>query len=87
VDVILQSPQHPYTQGLIACIPSLQADPDPARPPLNEISGIVPALTDLGLGCPFSPRCAQAMPKCGEALPPLKEISADHVAACWLQES
>ena len=87
VDVILQSPEHPYTQGLIACIPSLHSDPDPARPPLNEISGIVPALTDLGLGCSFSPRCAQAMAKCGKEVPPLKEISADHVAACWLLDS
>jgi len=87
VDVILQSPKHPYTQGLIACIPSLQADPDPARPPLDEIPGIVPALTELGMGCPFSPRCAEAMPKCGKEAPPLKEITTGHVAACWLLNS
>ena len=84
VDVILQSPKHPYTQGLIACIPSLQADPDPERPPLSEIPGIVPALTELGFGCPFSPRCDQTIPKCEKEMAPLKEVAPGHVGACWL---
>jgi peptide/nickel transport system ATP-binding protein len=84
VDVILQSPKHPYTLGLIACVPSLQADPDPKRPPLNEIPGIVPALTELGTGCPFSPRCDRTRLKCEKEMAPLIEVAEDHVAACWL---
>ena len=83
VDVILRSPAHPYTKGLIACIPSLQIDPDPSRPPLNEISGIVPALTQLNLGCTFAPRCRQAKEVCSSEIPPIKEVGPGHLVACW----
>ncbi len=84
VDEILQQPRHPYTRGLIACVPHLDPDPTPERPPLLEIPGVVPALTELGAGCAFAPRCDQAMDTCTTQVPPTFGPAAGHRAACWL---
>ncbi|HJM51369.1 MAG TPA: ABC transporter ATP-binding protein [Alphaproteobacteria bacterium] len=87
VDEILANPKHPYTQGLIVCVPHLLAEPPAQRQPLMEIPGVVPALTELGkAGCPFAPRCAQAMERCRQAMPPPHDVRPGHVAACWLLE-
>ena len=66
---VLTGPLHPYTQGLIACLPELDREPDEARPDLPEIPGVVPSIWDRGPGCPFQARCERAMPRCGEAFP------------------
>jgi oligopeptide/dipeptide ABC transporter ATP-binding protein len=84
VETILETPGHPYTQGLIRCVPHLRSDPAPERPPLTEIPGMVPALTELGRGCPFAPRCTRALAHCHSEMPPTVAISVDHSAACWL---
>ncbi len=84
VDAILDAPQHPYTQGLVACVPHLDPDPKPERPPLVEVPGVVPALTELGAGCAFAPRCAQAMEQCRIEAPPAFDTGEGHRAACWL---
>ena len=85
VDPILEAPLHPYTRGLITCVPHLEDHPSPQRQPLTEISGMVPALTALGRGCAFAPRCAHAMDRCREQAPAL--IGEDeHRVACWLYE-
>jgi len=85
VGEILSRPRHPYTQGLIRCVPHLEADPPVERPPLVEIRGMVPSLTQLGrAGCPFAPRCDHAMAVCGERMPETSAAGAEHVAACWL---
>jgi len=86
VDEILAAPRHPYTSGLIACVPHLSLDPTSERPLLVEIPGIVPSLTQIGQGCPFAPRCAQAMDKCRQDMPPRRRVSAGHSVACWLVE-
>jgi oligopeptide/dipeptide ABC transporter ATP-binding protein len=87
VDEILANPKHPYTQGLIVCVPHLLAEPPAQRQPLMEIPGVVPALTELGkAGCPFAPRCAQAMERCRQAMPPPHDVRPGLVAACWLLE-
>ena len=61
---VLTGPLHPYTQGLIACLPELDREPDEARPDLPEIPGVVPSIWDRGPGCPFqraaSGRCRAA---------------------------
>ena len=54
---VLTGPLHPYTQGLIACLPELDREPDEARPDLPEIPGVVPSIWDRGPGCPFQARC------------------------------
>ena len=58
---ILRSPRHPYTQGLIAAVPRLDA---PKDAPLADIPGTVPPPTDWPSGCAFHPRCPKARPEC-----------------------
>jgi peptide/nickel transport system ATP-binding protein len=80
---ILTDPQHPYTKGLISCVPHLELDPKPERPPLTEIPGVVPSLTEIGTGCPFAPRCNEVLPRCREEMPATEPTGPDHHAACW----
>ena len=85
VEVILHDPLHPYTRGLIICVPHLEERPSPERQPLTEIAGMVPALTALGRGCAFAPRCDHAMERCREQAPPLVGDD-EHRVACWLHQ-
>ena len=84
VDEILGAPRHPYTQGLIACVPHLEKKPTRSRRPLSEILGVVPSLLGRAIGCPFAPRCQHAMPQCREQVPPTVEVGMGHTTACWL---
>ena len=59
---VLSAPRHPYTQGLIAAVPRIDA---PKDAPLADIPGTVPPPTDWPTGCAFHPRCPQAGPECG----------------------
>ncbi len=86
VDDLLQNPQHPYTRGLTACVPQLSDDPEAERAALMEIPGVVPPLTELGVGCAFEPRCDFRMPVCAQSRPSPVEAGAGHSAACWLME-
>jgi len=58
---VLGNPRHPYTQGLIAAVPRLDA---PKDAPLADIPGTVPAPWDWPSGCAFHPRCPKARPEC-----------------------
>ena len=64
VRTILDSPRHPYTQGLIAAVPRLDASKDA---PLADIPGTVPPPTDWPIGCAFHPRCKFAKAECSLA--------------------
>lgn len=64
VRAVLDSPRHPYTQGLIAAVPRLDA---PKDAPLADIPGVVPPPTDWPIGCAFHPRCKFAKPECSSA--------------------
>jgi peptide/nickel transport system ATP-binding protein len=86
VDDLFANPQHPYTRGLMASIPRLAVmlgDDDTAPGRLQEIPGMVPALSDLPVGCVFAPRCTFAQDRCGAAFPPYEEKRPGHWAACW----
>ena len=61
---ILDSPRHPYTQGLISAVPRLDA---PKDAPLADIPGTVPPPTNWPIGCAFHPRCKFAKPECSRA--------------------
>jgi peptide/nickel transport system ATP-binding protein len=81
-DQILDNPLHPYTRGLIGCIPVLGREAaDASRlPPLAEIPGVVPPLHLLGDGCAFAERCALADDHCRQVRPPLEDRG--HLVAC-----
>src|SRR5215472_8634310 len=86
VDDLFAHPQHPYTRGLMASIPRLaimQGDGERAPERLQEIPGMVPALTDLPAGCVFAPRCPHAKDRCRAAFPTYEEKRPGHWAACW----
>lgn len=80
---IIDNPQHPYTRGLIECVPRLGAVSAAGRERLVEIPGIVPALTSLGQGCAFAPRCNRAMDRCANEAPLDYAVGPMHAAACW----
>jgi len=85
VDEMLGNPSHPYTRGLIACVPHLEPDPPLERQPLTEIPGVVPSLAELGKGgCPFVPRCGFAHDRCRAEMPPPFDVRGRHHASCWL---
>tara|TARA_R110002111_G_C6005833_1_gene373859 strand:- start:4932 stop:5930 length:999 start_codon:yes stop_codon:yes gene_type:complete len=83
---LLENPRHPYTQGLIKCVPHLDLDMTDEREALYEIPGVVPPLTQLGAGCAFAERCPEKMPKCLVDKPPGFAVNGKHIAACWLEE-
>ena len=63
---VLSGPLHPYTQGLLAAVPRLDA---PLDAPLADIPGTVPPPWDWPKGCAFHPRCPRAVPACAEVEP------------------
>ena len=89
VDDILARPRHPYTRGLIACVPHLLETVSAERPYLQEIPGMVPPLSDFGfIGCLFAPRCDRVETRCWQEKPKVTQITPSQGAACWnLQEA
>ncbi len=87
VEEVLAAPRHPYTSGLIACVPHLADEPDPERPMLTEIPGIVPPLAEFGADrCLFAPRCGRAAAACRERRPVEETAGAARRLACWRPE-
>ena len=75
-DQIFDSPMHPYTYGLMNCIPKL--DDDDSKE-LSVIKGTVPSYDDMPKGCAFCPRCAEAMEICKTRMPRLAEVDGRYV--------
>ena len=69
-DQIFEKPMHPYTHGLMNCIPKLDGDDSQE---LSVIEGMVPSFDDMPKGCAFCPRCPEAMDICKEKMPKLSE--------------
>ena len=82
VSEIFRSPRHPYTQALLAALPTQQQTPGTLR----VIPGRVPNLTAPPPGCRFSTRCPYVMDECA-TVPPLAHETSDHLIACWLSEA
>jgi oligopeptide/dipeptide ABC transporter ATP-binding protein len=80
VDQIFEKPMHPYTQGLLASIPSLGA----RGKRLNIIKGTVPHPLNLPPGCLFAPRCPHAFEPCPKAFPARMDQGDGHDVACYL---
>ena len=75
---IFAAPQHPYTQGLLACTPRLDDVPGKM---LKTIPGQPPNLQRLPQGCAFAPRCAFRVAACAER-PPLRPAAGGGLKAC-----
>jgi oligopeptide/dipeptide ABC transporter ATP-binding protein len=82
VDVLFNSPKHPYTQSLLKSVPKVTAQ----RQKLEPIKGMVPNPFRRPKGCTFHPRCPKAMPICSTAEPVLSELSPTHQVRCLLYE-
>jgi peptide/nickel transport system ATP-binding protein len=86
VDALFAGPLHPYTHGLLNSIPRLavmRRAEVAAGARLQEIPGMVPALSNLPQGCTFAPRCAFASEICRREYPAYEEKQPGHWAACW----
>jgi oligopeptide/dipeptide ABC transporter ATP-binding protein len=78
VEDLFANPLHPYTQGLLRAMPSIEDDPEV----LETIEGNVPSLYDLPPGCPFAGRCRYTAARCKTQLPPIIRYERRQVM-CW----
>ena len=79
-DEIFYNPCHEYTKGLMRSIPTA----DTAGTKLKPITGTPIDLLNMPAGCPFAPRCDNAMKICIHERAPRVQINDDHAAACWV---
>jgi peptide/nickel transport system ATP-binding protein len=80
---LFAQPEHPYTQGLLACLPGKARLPGQSKPKrLFAIRGQVSSPLAPPPGCAFEPRCDRAVAGCKEAMPPLIDIRQDRQARC-----
>lgn len=80
---VFDNPKHPYTQGLLHCIPTIQLDHDEE---LHKMYGEPPNLTNPPSGCRFHPRCPHAMPICSQERPQFQDLGDEHFVHCWLYQ-
>jgi peptide/nickel transport system ATP-binding protein len=76
---VVKHAAHPYTEGLMGSIPSLEHRVERLR----QIDGAMPRLTAIPRGCAFNPRCTKVFDRCREDRPDLLEAGVTR-AACWL---
>ena len=79
---LFSKPLHPYTQGLLSCLPAGSKDQSVLKP----IPGSVPDLRQRIVGCKYTNRCPHAMKHCAEEKPNLTNVSENHQAACFLYD-
>ena len=84
VETVLQDPRHPYTVGLLRCIPRGGVRKDHGR--LDTIPGFLPTLGAEIPGCVFADRCALADERCHAEEPPLETVATGHASRCWYHE-
>ena len=80
---LFDRPAHPYTRALLSAVP---VDHPTAARQRIVLRGEIPSATAPPAGCPFAPRCPDAMAKCTEQTPEFKEIAPGHWAACFLND-
>jgi peptide/nickel transport system ATP-binding protein len=78
---VLDTPEHPYTWGLLQSLPSADASRDE---PLRPIDGTPPSLISVPSGCPFHPRCPYVLEVCSREEPALLPTGLGHTVACHL---
>ena len=83
VSELFARPRHPYTAGLLACLPSESAEEESR---LATIPGVAPSLAGRGSACVFADRCPLAVDKCRTQKPPLEETTDGRLVRCWRHE-
>lgn len=79
---VIRNPRHPYTQGLLKAIPSLDALHDR----LSPVPGDIPSPNERPTGCPFHTRCSLRLQGlCDQKLPPTVPLGPNRSVACWLE--
>ncbi len=79
VNAVINHSAHPYTTGLMGCIPDMSED----RERLHQINGSMPRLNAIPAGCAFNPRCERVFERCYRERPDLFPAGPTE-AACWL---
>jgi len=79
VEDVLRSPRHPYTQALLASVPSPRLD---AQPSFTRLKGEAPSPATPPAGCHFHPRCPLAGEVCKNQYPETSRVSATHTVSC-----
>jgi peptide/nickel transport system ATP-binding protein/oligopeptide transport system ATP-binding protein len=83
-EALFFDPKHPYTEALLAAVPS----PDPtARQRRVPLGGDIPSPASPPPGCAFHPRCPRAMARCAVEAPHPTPLAGGHVVACHLHEA
>jgi len=82
-EAVIDTPQHPYTQGLVASSTALS---DRGRDQLPVIPGEVPSPQNRPSGCPFHPRCHEKEARCEREFPDLFQPTETITSACWARE-
>jgi peptide/nickel transport system ATP-binding protein len=85
VGALFEGPGHPYTQGLLESMPSMEGE-IPSDRMLKTVPGMVPDLLDLPPGCGFQERCPFVFGPCGETEPSLFDLGGGHLVRCWRHE-
>jgi peptide/nickel transport system ATP-binding protein len=84
VDDIFHTPQHPYTRALLRSIPTIQS---PSRVALPTITGSIPHPYNRPMGCPFNPRCPDAIAGiCDKREPRMLAVGTRQHVSCFLYE-
>jgi peptide/nickel transport system ATP-binding protein len=81
-DQLFAAPNHPYTQALLANVPTLEA----RKKSFAVVKGEIPSPLDPPSGCHFHPRCPMAMARCRTERPALREIAPGRISACHLND-
>jgi peptide/nickel transport system ATP-binding protein len=77
---VISAPNHPYTCGLLASVPSAKRK----LTPLLGIAGSPDGVWSIAQGCRFAPRCTEAIDRCRQAEPALIDVSEEHGSRCWV---
>jgi len=80
-DEVFEASRHPYTVGLLRCIPRRGQRKDHGR--LDAIPGFLPQPGRTVTGCIFAERCSLAIAECREASPPAFDVGLEHTARCY----
>jgi len=87
VETILQSPSHPYTQGLMSAVPRIENEGEKGGGrPVLQVKGDLPSPANPPAGCHFHPRCPRVMAQCRERYPSVRELSHGHSTRCHLYD-